>query len=606
VTQAVSLPADTSRRRGIGLHVGVLAGFTLLSLLMWWHVWVTGHPTASITCRCGDPVEELWWLEWLPWAIVHGHSPFFSSVLYAGSGGVNELANGSQMFPALVLSPVTLLFGPVAAFNVGALLGPVVSAWCMFLLARKVTTFVPGQVFAALLWGFSPFVVYNLPHGHLLHVLGVFEPLAALVVYDVLFEHRRPPWLDGLALGALIVLEFFTSSEMLAVTGMIGAAGAIAATCLARRHVWALRRPIAVTALTALAASVVVLVYPVWFALAGPRHFSGQPWPFNSVGQSPRTLVSVGPHIHQVGPILRAIGYSNPVPNPGYLGWGLLALIAVSAPLWRNRTLAWCALISGAVAWALSWGVPAGDTHWWPWRLFDRLPVVSDIQPTRFADIVVFCVALLLALSLDGWWKWITNRVARAQQHRASQWSASSLRAFLAAVVILVTVGAIAPIGATYTLPFAVSATGTPGSQWFVQKAPHLPAGTRVLALPFPSVLSYDASMAYQARDSFRFDLAGGYELVPGTGGRSNFARPPGGTSAVLVALTWGPFGGYPEPSTTARNLAMMRSSLRRWGINVVVLTPYENMNAALSFMTAVYGRPPVKQDGAWAWYGGP
>jgi len=46
-----------------------------------------------MTCACGDPALEMWWLEWLPWALIHGHNPLYTNALYAGTGGVNALAN---------------------------------------------------------------------------------------------------------------------------------------------------------------------------------------------------------------------------------------------------------------------------------------------------------------------------------------------------------------------------------------------------------------------------------------------------------------------------------------------------------------------------------
>ena len=51
------------------------------------------------------------------------------------------------------------LFGPVASFNVAGTLSPVISGYCMFLLARKFTDSRPAQIVGALLWGFSPLVL---------------------------------------------------------------------------------------------------------------------------------------------------------------------------------------------------------------------------------------------------------------------------------------------------------------------------------------------------------------------------------------------------------------------------------------------------------------
>src|ERR1700733_6630791 len=100
-------------RRRFPLSAIIFILFVGGAIAISWHVWITGHPTSTITCNCGDPSEEIWWLEWLPWAILHGHNPLFTNALYAGQGGVNSLANTSWLLPGLVASPITLAFGPI-------------------------------------------------------------------------------------------------------------------------------------------------------------------------------------------------------------------------------------------------------------------------------------------------------------------------------------------------------------------------------------------------------------------------------------------------------------------------------------------------------------
>ncbi len=172
------------------LHVGVFALYLAVSVGLWWRVWVTGAPSTTITSGWGDPSQEVWWLGWLPWSILHLHNPFFTHAMNAGMGGVNGLANPSIYLPALVVAPITLVSGPVLSFNVMATVIPAFSGWCMFVLCRRLTSFVPGQVVAGALWGFSPFVVTNLPLGHLNLVTGYFPPLAALVAVNLVCGRR--------------------------------------------------------------------------------------------------------------------------------------------------------------------------------------------------------------------------------------------------------------------------------------------------------------------------------------------------------------------------------------------------------------------------------
>ena len=53
------VPRSTAR-----LHLAVFFGLLLVSVLVWWHVWITGSPTSTLTCQCGDPSQALWFLSW--------------------------------------------------------------------------------------------------------------------------------------------------------------------------------------------------------------------------------------------------------------------------------------------------------------------------------------------------------------------------------------------------------------------------------------------------------------------------------------------------------------------------------------------------------------
>src|SRR5579863_3420917 len=213
--------------RGVGLHLAVIAGLLLLSVVMWWRVWVTGHPTSAITCLCGDASGALADLAWAPWAVIHGHNPFFSNAIYAGQGGANMLANTTWIAGSLLFAPVTWLFGPIATLNVVMTLAPVASGWCCFLAVRQFTRFVPGQVVAAFLYGFSPLVVTSEPVGHFAEVWLVYPPLAFLCLYDLLVTKRHRPVPLGVGLGLLTVVQFFLSTEVLAISVLIGGIGLI-------------------------------------------------------------------------------------------------------------------------------------------------------------------------------------------------------------------------------------------------------------------------------------------------------------------------------------------------------------------------------------------
>ncbi len=607
--------------RVVLLHVAVITAYLAISLVLWWRVWITGHPSSAITCPCGDPSQELWWLQWLPWAILHGHNPFFSHAMNAGMGGVNGLANPSVYLPATVAAPITLAFGPIASFNVMATLTPVFSGWCMFVLFRRLTSFVPGQVLAGALWGFSPFVVGNLPYGRLNLVTGFFVPLAALVCVTLVQGSRRAPWGDaqdggfptrsdhtavalGLALAGLIIAEFFVSTEFLVDSALMGGVAVLTAVAVACRHLWRRRRRIVIGAVVAGGVSALVLAYPAWYASAGPATVTGDIWSHNGLGLGGSGVLAPGPYVHSTGILVETVGYFGPGgPDFMYLGIPLVVLLAVSAVRWYRRPLAWVLVVTGVVAWVFTLGQPIHGSRW-PWGYMAQLPLLSKVQPQRFADFVMFAAAGLLAVSLDAWLPVVAALASRHRGGRAGRPSAvvaTTEHARRTAAVVLAAVGlaVLVPIAATYTV-FVEHPEPTP--EWYETASRSLPQGTTVLSIPVPTLFPTDA-MVWQAQDNFRFDIVGGYAVVPGRDGHTDSLRAPFlGATGLIDHLA---FATLPASTTPGTRTSDVRHQLHSWGVDVVVVSaPSLQPTFAATYLTAVLGRPPIYQYQAWVWYG--
>lgn len=208
------------------------------------------------------------------------------------AGGANLLQSTSYLLPAFLLAPVTWLFGPTASFNVAELLAPVLSGWCMFLAARRVCTFFPGQLAASLLWAFSPVLVGAEMFGHLNFTVLYFPPLVFCALHEIVTGSRSPV-AAGILLGLLVAAQFFTGTEPLAITAVAVAFGCLVACVLAPRVAWGRRRRIGIALATAAAVSGALLAYPLDFFLAGPRHVVGEPWPLTSFyGENVLNVVS--------------------------------------------------------------------------------------------------------------------------------------------------------------------------------------------------------------------------------------------------------------------------------------------------------------------------
>jgi hypothetical protein len=598
--------------RVVRLHAAVIGSFLVVSVFMWSRVWLTGHPRSTLSCQCGDVSEALGFVAWAPWALTHGHNLFFSNAFYAGQGGVNMVANASWMAFALLFAPITWLFGPIATVNVAVTLAPVVSGWCFFLAVRKVTQFVPGQIAGAALYGFSPLIVTSDPLAHFFQIWLFYPPLAFLCLYDLFVTRRHRPVLVGVALGLLTVVQFFTSTEVLVISCLIGLIGVVAAFVFAPRAAWARRRPIAVGVGTAVGIAGALLAYPTWFALEGPQRIVGAAWPATpALGAGPRDLIDPGKFVHHPD-LLTALGgyFGNAGPTASYVGIAVLALVVISVVVWYRDRLAWVIVVMGLASWACSLGSllrplsSSSNQAWLPWRFFQHVPVVSDVIPSRFAATTVFCVALLLAVSADRWWQ---RARAFSERQRAKSRPTPALlqpRA-LGVAIACVTAAALIPVGAAYSVPYVVR--NHPMPRWFQDVAPKLPAGTEVLAYPYPDG-GENQAMGWQAIDDLHFRLVGGFAIVPGKDGQHSSAVSRfGGARSILYQLSFsvGLRHAAPLPLATPEAVRMVRASLHKWGTQVVVVT-HEGRSPryALAYFTAVLGRTPRFQDGAWVWYG--
>lgn len=593
--------------RALRLHACLIVSLLALSLVMWWRVWITGDPASTMSCQCGDPSLSLWFTQWVPWSIGHLHNPLLSNAIYAGQGGADTL-NTAVLLPPLVVSPITVVFGPIAAFNLLVLLVPVVNGWSMFVFLRKVTGFLPGQWIAATLYAFSPYVVTNLPFGHFNIDLLFFPPLTLWCLHDLLIARKHRPLSIGVGLGALVIVQFFAGPELLAMTALLSLFCAGGLVVVAPRLVLERLRPLAEALGVAATVAIVGLAYPVWFLVAGPRHTDGYPWPdtpsrANSLGNIVR------PGLYRLPSLFDQIGgYFGPRgPTDAYLGTALLGLVAISVVLWRRRRLAWCLAGLGAIAWVLSLGAGAKSSSLWlPWRIFDHVPVVSEILPERFSAFTDFAVAALLSVSLELCWvrreRVLDRFVLRGDGAREEREEVARSRADIAyaAACCAVAIAALVPIALTYNLPFVVHDQSPP--QWFLTVAPRLTPGTELLTVPYPSS-AYSQAMAWQADADFEFAMVGGYALVPGRDGRrSNYVDPPGGAAAILDTLS---FGISHEPIGSLAQTRELRQALAAWGVQVVVVAPQgRDPTYAVGFLTATLGREPLWQNGAWVWYG--
>jgi hypothetical protein len=582
-------------RRTVG-HLAWILAFTLPSLVLWWHVW-TGHPTSTLTCACGDPAQEVWFIAWPAWALWHAANPFFSSAVNVPYGA-NLLSNTSGTLIGLVLSPVTRIWGPVAATNVALTLAPGLSAWGCWVALRRVVTWKTAAIPAALVYGYSPAIVTSIMFGHASVALLVVPPLLFAHLFEMFARPKRSPLHDGLVLFVLVVVQFWISPEVLVMCALFTALGLLAVALVrwrfVARHIENVRHG-ALSLVIGASLSVAVLAYPAWFGLAGPQAVSGPLFPFAPIAgellwQYFSTAGARQPAISAVR-LTGYLGHNGPQAN--FMGWGEGVVLVASVVLARRRPLAWLWIFLALVGATLSLGSiflgpPAVLRHiWLPWRDLAHLPVLDEIVPDQLTSFVALSVAILIALGLDA---------ARAQCASSFAWKRRTLRVAGSFVALGVGLLALVPVFMTYDVPLTVTATPLP--RWMAHEAPKLPARSVVLTVPF-AISGSAAPMLWQAVDGMHFRLAGAALKTPGPHRRPVAQGSKDSARGILSAVSTG-LGELPG---TRAQLATVRKALRTWQVEWVVIEgPSRDPVYASGFLTAVLGSPPKFVQGAWVW----
>ena len=580
-----------------GGHVAATAAYLALGVFLWWGIW-TGHPTSTATCGCGDTSIITWFMEWPAYALRHGDALFFSTRV-VHPYGVNIPANTSFLAISLPLVPVTWLVGPVASLNVAATLAPVAGALSARGLLLRWRVWGPAAFVAGLFYGFSPFVIENLALQHVEFATLVVPPLLLLCLDELLVRQRGRAWAWGLALGALATVQFFVSSEVLVMCVLAAAIGTtylvVAALLRAPADVGRRWRH-AVGSLAAGAVSAgVLLAYPAWYAVAGPRALPRRVWPdVQDFGSTWRTLLlPAGRHDRGPNTILETYGYFGSHPLLlGYLGIGMLASLAIGLAWFHRDGRLWLFASLLVTLEALSLGAA-----YWPWRLFDHLPLVSNIVPDRLAGVADLCAAVLLGLTVDHAHRSGLSWPGRWRGRRPAPGSVIGLG--LAAVALV-------PIAAASRLPFTTRPVDVP--PWFATVGTRVPAADVVVTYPFASS-GLRAPMTWQAVGSLRYSLVGGGTITPDpplhpTPGQRIDAR----ATVDLINLS---DGFLPLPTGTATESARLRHAFQDWGVTTVVI-PSEagwapalrgrSVPVAVATMTAALGRAPVHRADAWVW----
>ena len=162
---------NASRRDRCGL--GAFSIYMSLSILFFGRGLI-GHLTTRVIGKdVGDPGAHIWFLEWLPHALVGGHNPIFTTAIWAPAG-INLSWTTWIPFEAILAWPVTATLGPVASYNLLSLVSLALAAWSAFLLCRQVGAAWAGSLMGGYIFAFSGYMISYLWVGDLC-AISVFQ-----------------------------------------------------------------------------------------------------------------------------------------------------------------------------------------------------------------------------------------------------------------------------------------------------------------------------------------------------------------------------------------------------------------------------------------------
>jgi len=221
-------------------ELGVLAGFVAAGVAATWPLW------SSITGRLPlsrDVSIYVWNLWWVAHQVVHLHNPWSTTYLAAPVG----LQLGYHTLTPLLgvaMAPVTLAFGPSAAYNLLNILLPGLACYAMYRVARLWLPTRAGAIAAGAFFGLSPMLTYQAWYHVNIAYGTVFLPLTL----EAAVRLRRKPTIGQAAiLGVVLGASVLVNPET-AVMALILAALALIPWLAASRAAATLRNRLEATA----------------------------------------------------------------------------------------------------------------------------------------------------------------------------------------------------------------------------------------------------------------------------------------------------------------------------------------------------------------------
>ncbi len=573
-----------------------LAAYAVLAGWLFAHL-ITGVHTHYLSDSNSDQRAFEYYFTWVAKAVTHGTNPFFLPIMNAPFG-VNGMGNTVVYALSIPLTPITLWLGATTSFTLALVLGMTASGWAWYWLFSRVLS--PGgrpvsRLAAAIgggLVAFSPAMVSQ-ANGHVNMVVNFALP--AIIGLTLRLRERAHRVRRGLLLGLFAIIQVMTGAEILLVTALGFGIFLIAYGVQRPAEIRAAWRGVAIGLAIAVAVTLPVVAYPIWFQFYGPQHYDGLP--FTHYGYND-IMSYVNFPTHSLGGGRGAPGpynQKNVTEENSFFGWPLVVLTIGLVWWFRRSVLARAAAVTGAVFAVFSLGerihfqtrytgIPG------PWRAIAKLPLMGNIIPSRLAFVVLPMIAILIILATER----IRELLPKARA------VGIPLRALWLGTLAV----ALVPL-----LPTPLPVVVRPATPAFFSDGTwrqYVDQGGTVVAVPLTRSPTNAYAFDWQRAAGLDFDIAGGYFLGPwpadehgpdGHGWYDQKARP---TDLFLAQVQ----KTGPLPVVTTADQANAREDLRYWHAQALVMDPGTAPQPALLklLVDKLFGVTGQSVDGVVVW----
>jgi hypothetical protein len=358
----------------------------LIGHLSDYHIGVDIPPDATIF---------IWSLAWWRHAVLHHLNPLLTTAIWAPEG-INLAWVTTAPLAAVLATPLTSAFGPVATCNLLFILSPALAAWTTFLLCRRITNSYWPAVLGGYIFGYSAYMLGQM-QGHLHQVLIFPVPLLTyLVVRHYQGSIRTRTFVIASAL--TFAAEFLIALEVFATMFIFGALAIALSLTFSAPDV---RKRIIATTLTLAAglalAMILVSPFSYFLLISGTPHW-GSMYSADPLGWLiPTTYFELG-RVH----LLQSIANRFPFDHfecDTYFGPVLIVIAALYARRHWHEPFARMMIDLLIIIAVLTLGpilhVMHHDLAGMPGAIVTRLPLMNKATPSRFTLYAYLILAIV-------------------------------------------------------------------------------------------------------------------------------------------------------------------------------------------------------------------